>query len=81
MRLITIMEGVRTGNPEHSARLFRKDSGRLVIVGSSIDMFDLVRWLDENSLSQFREIKPETPDRFEPSEPFKHLFNPDGTLK
>ena len=54
------MQGVSAGNRHNleQAALCRTEKGRLVVVGDVVDLFELLRWVDENPLTQFRETTP-----------------------
>ena len=89
MKFIKIMEGVLCGPPHRCeyAALFRNDAGRLIVVGNGIDMFNLLKWVDENPLTQFREMTPLenglnewAKKPFEPHELFSHLFENGAVL-
>lgn len=79
---IKYMEGVDAGSDDEGrgqAILSRNIvSGRLVVIGDEIDLFDLLLWVEKNPLAQFRE-SPST-EKFEPSDQFKHLFDEQGNV-
>ncbi len=92
MRNLTVMKGVRCGIPHTDCwpMLSRDSDGRLLILGSYLDLFDLLLWVDENPLSQFREMTiipheakegAKCPTPFQPSEQFAHLFDKNGVVK
>lgn len=82
MIYIKTMFGVRAGvNNDKNATLSRNEEGRLIVAGNCIDLLDLIKWIEENPLNQFRVITAQdgvVP--FEPSECLKHLFSPKGTV-
>lgn len=62
-------------------KLHHTKAGRLVVTGQQIDLLDLLLWVEQNPLTQFRVIKAS--DGVEPWEPgdlFKHLFDSEGNV-
>lgn len=80
MKIITEMVGVpAVGTSTQNAFLARKPDGRLCIVGDNVDVFALLRWVDQNPLAQFREVPP-TEEDSKPHHLFAHMFDEDGKI-
>jgi hypothetical protein len=89
MEIITEMNGVASlshSGTANNAFLGRRD-GRLVVCGGEIDLFQLIKWIEENPLSQYRQITKEQPwprpqdeDDSKPHWLFRNCFNEKGEL-
>lgn len=82
MKLVVTMKGVKTSVSNCDAQLFRNKEGRLVITGSGIDVFDLLLWIEQNPLAQFRESdRPQDEDDSKPHHLFAHMYDEQGNVK
>lgn len=88
--MIKFMTGVSSSvGSAACASLQRSSVGRLIVCGGEIDLFDLLKWVDENPLTQFREVSPPAEaidlnqrdyEKYDRHGIFAHLFDNAGNV-